>query len=154
MYVDMSTSLLFTPYANMWWILYLRQSSLVLHLHTFYCNPNRSAISSDRHWKGWPYTLRVCLLFFWRSGDSDLMDSNETWSIQTNDLKMNSSHSLVRYSALLEYGKDWLAQCQHNVMGWDIRSWYWEPGRPVGQQHNITMTVGTHPDKNLDGART
>ena len=39
---------------------------------------------------------------------------------------------LARCSALLEKGKDWLAQHQDNVIEWDIGSWCWRPGLPVG----------------------
>ena len=56
----------------------------------------------------------------------------ETWSIQTHDLNIDMCRFLARHSALLGYGKDWLAQCHENVTEWDIRTWCWGPGPPVG----------------------
>ena len=37
--------------------------------------------------------------------------------------KIDTSQFLARCSALLEQGKDWVAQCQDNVTEWNIRSW-------------------------------
>ena len=40
------------------------------------------------------------------------------WSGQTNCLKIDTCRFLDRHSALLGYGKDWVAQCQDNVTEW------------------------------------
>ena len=53
---------------------------------------------------------RASISRFGRSGSPNLMGSS-----QTKDFKIDSCHFLVRRSALLGQGKDWLAQCQHNV---------------------------------------
>ena len=55
-------------------------------------------------------------------------------------------------------GKDWLAQYQDDVTGWDIRSWSWQPDLPVGQHHKVSpecalSQVGAHPDMTLHIAR-
>ena len=44
----------------------------------------------------------------------------ESYSSQTNDLNIDTSRFLAWRSALLGYGKNWLAQCQDNVSEWDI----------------------------------
>ena len=59
-----------------------------------------------------------------RLGDSDFTGSNHG-QVKTNDFKIDTGRFLARCSTLLEYGKDWLAQCQDNVTDWDIRSWCW-----------------------------
>ena len=48
---------------------------------------------------------------------------------------------LARHSTLLEYGKDWLAQCQDNVTEWDIGAWYQQPDFRVWQHYKVTMSV-------------
>ena len=60
---------------------------------------------------------------------------------------------------MLGEGRDWLAQCHDNVTKGDIRSWYWQPGVPLGKKpYKVTMSalsqVGTPPDMTLDVART
>ena len=47
-------------------------------------------------------------------------------------------------SALLVYGKDWLAQCKDNVTQWDIGSWCCQPDFPVGQYYKVAMSVHCH----------
>ena len=41
---------------------------------------------------------------------------------------------------------------------WDIRSWCWQPGFPVGEHYKLDMSVQsqicTRPDMSLDVART
>ena len=70
---------------------------------------------------GWPNEESVRLPFW------EIMELEsrgfDSWSSQTNDLKIDVCCLLVRRSALLGYGKDWLAQCQANLTEWDIRSW-------------------------------
>ena len=48
-------------------------------------------------------------------------------SSQSNDFKIDTYHFLVRHSALLRHGKDWLAQCQDialsGIFGWLISQW-------------------------------
>ena len=41
--------------------------------------------------------------------------------------QIDTCRFLAWWSALIGYGKDWLAQCQDNVIEWDIRSWCWLP---------------------------
>ena len=55
-----------------------------------------------------------------------MVESNE-WLI-----KCYTCRFLARCSALLGKGSDWLDQCQDNATEWDIRSWSWRPGFPVG----------------------
>ena len=55
----------------------------------------------------------------------------ETWSSQTKDFQIDTCHFLAWRSALLGWGKDWLAECQDTVTEWDIRSWCQWPGVPV-----------------------
>ena len=43
------------------------------------------------------------------------LDNIIHWSRQTNDFKIDTCRFLARPSALLGYGKNWLAQCQDNV---------------------------------------
>ena len=64
--------------------------------------------------------------------------------VQTNGLRIDTCHFLARHSALRGYGKDCLAQCQDNVIEWDIRSWYWWPGLPVGHHTNVVMSLHCH----------
>ena len=42
---------------------------------------------------------------------------------QMNVFKIDASHFLAWHLALLGQGKDWLAQCQDNVIEWDIMAW-------------------------------
>ena len=58
--------------------------------------------------------------------------------------KIDSFHFPVWCSALLEYGKDWLAQCQNNVTGWNIRTWCWQHDFPVRQHYKFTMSAHCH----------
>ena len=39
---------------------------------------------------------------------------------------------------------DWLAQWKDNITEWDIRSWCWQPGLPVGQHYKVTMILHCH----------
>ena len=50
--------------------------------------------------------------------------------------KIDTCCFLARCSALLGEGKDWLAQCEDNVIEWDFRSWCRWPGFPVGQHYD------------------
>ena len=70
-------------------------------------------------------------------------------SSQTDDLQ--NLYSSFPNQALALLGKDnvWLVQCQDNVTDWDIRSWSWQSGLPVG--NTIKMPC---PDVTLDVART
>ena len=57
-----------------------------------------------------------------------------------------------------------MAQCQDNLTEWNIKSWCWQDGLPVGQHYKIGMSVhchklvpsqvGTRRDMTLDVART
>ena len=49
---------------------------------------------------------------------------------QPNEVTIDTGHFLGKHSALLERGKDRLAQCQDNVTVWDIGSCYWWYGSP------------------------
>ena len=76
---------------------------------------------------------------FGRSGDF-----RPYWS-QTDDIEIDTYHFLARRSALLHLDKkDWLAQCQDNVIESDIRSWCWWPGLPVGQSYKVPTSVHCH----------
>ena len=44
----------------------------------------------------------------------------EPYLSQTYDVKVYICHFLTRRLALLESDKDWLVQCQDNVIEWDI----------------------------------
>ena len=65
-------------------------------------------------------------------------------SSQANDLKIDASCFLVRRLTLLGWGNDWLGQCQDNLAGWDIRSWCWQSGLPVGLPNNIVISAHCH----------
>ena len=72
--------------------------------------------------------------------------------------KIDACRFLARCLALLEQGKNWFYQCQ-DVTEWDIRSWCWQLGFPVGQQYLshhecALLQVGTRFDMTLDIART
>ena len=58
--------------------------------------------------------------FFWPRGVDNPVESNQ-WN---QWLKSNARHFLARRSALLGYGKDWLARCQDTLTEWDIRLWF------------------------------
>ena len=46
------------------------------------------------------------------------------------------SYNVVRRSALLDFkGKDWLGQCQDNVIEWEIGPW-----SPVGKDYKIIIS--------------
>ena len=60
-----------------------------------------------------------------RLGKLNLMGSNpdlvgliEPWSSQTNDIKIDTCHSLVWHSAGLGQGRDWMTQCQDTMTEW------------------------------------
>ena len=53
-------------------------------------------------------------------------------------------HFLAWRSALIGYGKDWLAQFQNNVTGWDIRSLFRLPDVQMRQHYKVTMSVHCH----------
>ena len=59
---------------------------------------------------------------FGRSGDLDLTSLN-LGRDKTTDLNIDTYCFIARCSALLGYGKDWLADSQDNMTEWDIRSW-------------------------------
>ena len=58
--------------------------------------------------------------------------------------KIDTRYFLAWCSALLGYGKDWLAQCQDNVVEWDIRSLCWQPDFPVEQRYKANMSAHSH----------
>ena len=58
--------------------------------------------------------------------------------------KIDTCRFLARCSVLIGQGKDWLAQDQDNVTEWDIKSWYWRSGFPVGQHYEIAMCAHCH----------
>ena len=80
-------------------------------------------------------------------GNPKIMGSNldltvfKPWLSQTNDVKIDTCHSIAWHSALLGSGKDWLAQCQNNLTECDSRSSHWQPGVPVRQHYKITMSA-------------
>ena len=41
-------------------------------------------------------------------------------------------------------GKDWLTQCQDNVIEWDMSSWYWRPDLAVGQHYKAATIAHGH----------
>ena len=43
-----------------------------------------------------------------------------------------------------EKGEHWWAQCQDNVIAWDIRSWCRWPGFPVEQHYKVIMNAHCH----------
>ena len=54
----------------------------------------------------------------------------------------------------MEYGKGSFTQCRDNVTEWDIESWYWQPGLPVGAalyscNECVLSPVDTHADITL-----
>ena len=57
---------------------------------------------------------------------------------------MNACPFLARCSALLGWGTDWFVQRQDTVTAWDIRSWCWWPGFPVGRHYKITTRAHCH----------
>ena len=63
------------------------------------------------------------------------------------DIKIDTCHSLTWRSALLGQDKDWFAQCKDNVTEWDSRSWCWQPGVPLRQCYEVTMSA--HCDKSV-----
>ena len=48
-------------------------------------------------------------------------------------------------------------QGQDNVTEWDIRSWCWRPGFPVGQHYKVAIAalsqISTSPDMTLNVAK-
>ena len=58
--------------------------------------------------------------------------------------KIYTCHHLAWHVALIRQGKDWLEQCRDNVIVWDIGSWYWWFGVPVGHHYKVTMSVHCH----------
>ena len=56
-------------------------------------------------------------------------------------IKMYTCQFLAKCSVLLGEDKDWLTQCQDKVTDWDIKSWCWRPGVPVGQQYKVAMSA-------------
>ena len=68
---------------------------------------------------------------------------------QINDLENLYLSPLSLELTLLEYGKDWLAQClvslsQDNVIEWDILSRCQQPDFPVGQHYEVIMSAPYH----------
>ena len=68
------------------------------------------------------------LFYYWRGPDGlPLWEIRgirthrfEPMSSQINGIQIYTSRFLSRCSRLLEYNKDWLAQCKDNVTEWDI----------------------------------
>ena len=56
----------------------------------------------------------------------------------------NCRYAAWRLTYYIGQGQDWLAQCQNNVSVWDIRSWCWWPGFPVGQHYKFAMSAYCH----------
>ena len=52
---------------------------------------------------------------------------------------------------------DWLAQCQYNVIMWDIKSLRWHTDFPVAQHYKVMsahyLQASVQPDKTSDVAR-
>ena len=67
--------------------------------------------------------------------------------------KIDACHFLASCLALLGQDKDWLGQCQDNVSEWDIKSWCYGPGFPLGQHYEVVMSVHSHKAMTLDVAR-
>ena len=67
---------------------------------------------------------------------------------QSDDLKIYTCRFLVRRSTLLGRGKNLLAQCQDNVLEWDIKSWHWWPNFPVWIHYKVAS--GAHCHKSSD----
>ena len=65
----------------------------------------------------------------------------KTWLSQTNDFKIDTCSSLAWYSALLGYGKDWLAQYQDNATEGDSRSWCQWSGVLLRQLYKVAMSA-------------
>ena len=57
--------------------------------------------------------------------------------------KIVTCYYLPWYSALLGYGKDWLAH--DNVTEWDIRLWCRRPGVPVRQHYKVATVPIRYP---------
>ena len=73
----------------------------------------------------------------------------EPSSSQTYDMEIDTCHILPRPSALLEWSKDWLVQCQDNLTEW------YPSGTALSSGHKYTLSqIGTCPDVTLDVART
>ena len=89
---------------------------------------------------GW--MSRAPVPMFWEIGEFR-PHGYDSWSSQINALKMYTCRFLARCSTLLGWGMDWLAQCQDNVSEWDIRSWCWQPGLPVGWHYKV-MSIHCH----------
>ena len=62
---------------------------------------------------------RASHLPFWEIRESE-PGGFESLSNQINDFKIDNFYFTARFSVLVGKGKDWLAQCQHNVTEWDI----------------------------------
>ena len=80
----------------------------------------------------------------WRDRGFESAVSNSGW-VKFMTYKLNRCRFLARCSALLGKGEDCLAQCQDNVIEWDISSWWWWHGLPV--KNPYTVTTSTHCDK-------
>ena len=76
---------------------------------------------------------RVQVLSAGDRGFEPMIESNH-WLIK---LILVACCFLARLSALLGSGKDWLEQFQDNVTRWNIRSWFWRPGLPMGQYYKV-----------------
>ena len=82
------------------------------------------------------------------------MDSNPG-RVKEMTKKIDTCCFLTGCLALLDQGKDCLAQYQDNVMEGDIRSWCRWSGLPVGQHYKVTMRVHCHmsvPEMTLEVA--
>ena len=58
--------------------------------------------------------------------------------------KMYTCDFLAWHFVLIGLDKDWLAQCQGNVIEWDIRSWCWQPYFPVEQHYKVAICAHCH----------
>ena len=54
--------------------------------------------------------------------------------------KIYTCHFLARHSALLGWCRGWLTHCHDILTEWDINSWCWWPGLPVGKHYKVTMS--------------
>ena len=94
------------------------------------------------HWRSYQDGYRLVTVWLWESE----LCGFESWSSQTNDLKIDTYRFLARAMTISWKGQDWIAQvqCQDNVTEWDIRSLCSEPGLPVGQHYPVAMSAHCH----------
>ena len=115
-------------YSSLWrWHCHQSQLLLPVARATFSHNRPGTVVESVEHWS------RV----------RETVGSNPAW-VKAMTYQIDTCRFPARCSALLGYGKDWLAQCQDNVTDWGITSWCWRPGFPVGQHYKVATSVHCH----------